>query len=177
MYETPGRAADGDVVSAASNPRGRWIALLVLSWAVTMPAGLRAQSDRLYLPVGTRVRLQTAPDTPAFTGTVWRLTSDTLAVAVSNGNALLQLPTARVTSIEVSDGRDRLGWGVRGAGIGVLAGGLLGAVTLGRDAQGSLAAIAGFFAGAVVGAAGGALVGAIAAPERWDRIHFSGVVR
>ncbi|HET7189820.1 MAG TPA: hypothetical protein VFI52_16825, partial [Gemmatimonadaceae bacterium] len=90
---------------------------------------------------------------------------------------LLQLPTARVTSIEVSEGRDRLGWGVRGAGIGVLAGGLLGAVTVGRDSQADLAAIAGFFAGAVLGAAGGALFGAIAAPERWDRIHLSGVVR
>ena len=150
---------------------------LALALCVTMPAGLRAQSERLHLPVGTRIRVQTAPDVPAFTGTVWRLTSDTLAVAVSSGNALLQLPTAHVTSIEVSDGRDRLGWGVRGAGIGVLAGGLLGGVTLGRDSQGDLAAIAGFIAGAIVGAAGGALVGAIAAPERWDRIHLSGIVR
>lgn len=144
---------------------------------MTLPAGLRAQSDRLYLPVGTRVRLQTAPDAPAFTGTVWRLTSDTLAVAVSHGNALIQLPTARVTSIEVSDGRDRLGWAVRGAGIGVLAGGLLGVVAIGRQARADLAVIAGFIVGAGIGATGGALVGAIAAPERWDRIHLSGVVR
>lgn len=143
----------------------------------TIPAALHGQSDRLSLPVGTRIRVQTTAEAPPFTGTVWRITSDTLAVAVSSGNALLQLPTAHVTSIEVSEGRDRLGWGVRGAGIGVLAGGLLGAVTLGRNSQESLAGIAGFFAGGVLGAVGGALFGAIAAPERWDRIHLSGVVR
>ena len=156
--------------------RARSVTRFALVLAVTTPAALYAQSDRLYLPVGTRIRVQAA-EAPPFTGTVWRITSDTLAVAVSSGNALLQLPTARVTSIEVSEGRDRLGWGVRGAGIGVLAGGLIGAVSLGRDSQADLAAIAGFFAGAVVGAAGGGLVGAIAAPERWDRIHLSGVVR
>jgi hypothetical protein len=164
-------------MSGTSSHRERWIMLLGVVLAVTVPASLRAQSDRLSLPVGTRIRVQTTQETAPFTGTVWRITSDTLAVAVSSGNALLQLPTAHVTSIEVSDGRDRLGWGVRGAGIGVLAGGLLGAVTLGRDSQADLAAIAGFVAGAVVGAAGGALVGAIVAPERWDRIHLSGVVR
>jgi hypothetical protein len=163
-------------MSGAFSHRGRCIMLLGVALAVTVPAALRAQSDRLSLPVGTRIRVQTA-DAPPFTGTVWRITSDTLAVAVSSGNALLQLPTAQVTSIEVSDGRDRLGWGVRGAGIGVLAGGLVGAVTLGRDSQADLAAIAGFVAGAVVGAVGGALVGAIAAPERWDRIRLSGLVR
>ena len=164
-------------MSGTFGRRARSVTEFALVLAVAAPAGLHAQSDRLYLPVGTRIRVQAAPDAPPFTGTVWRITSDTLAVAVSSGNALLQLPTARVTSIEVSEGRDRLGWGVRGAGIGALSGGLLGAVTLGRDSQGSLAAIAGFFAGAVVGAGGGALVGAIAAPERWDRIHRSGVVR
>ncbi|HET7188814.1 MAG TPA: hypothetical protein VFI52_11700, partial [Gemmatimonadaceae bacterium] len=75
-------------MSRAPGHRERWIALLILLSAVTMPAGLRAQSDRLNLPVGTRVRLQTSPDAPPFTGTVWRITSDTLAVAVSSGNAL-----------------------------------------------------------------------------------------
>ena len=164
-------------MSGTVNHRDRWIILLGIVLAVTIPGALRAQSDRLSLPVGTRIRVQTTTEAPPFTGTVWRITSDTLAVAVSSGNALLQLPTAHVASIEVSDGRDRLGWGVRGAGLGVLAGGLLGAVTLGRDSQADLAAIAGFLAGAVVGAAGGALVGAIVAPERWDRIHLSGVVR
>lgn len=153
------------------------IVRLVLMLAATMPAGLRAQSDRLYLPVGTRIRVQTAPESPAFTGTVWRLTSDTLAVAVSSGNALLQLPTAHVTSIEVSEGRDRLEWGLRGAGIGTLAGGLLGAATVGHGSQDDLGALAGFFAGGILGAAGGALFGAIVAPERWSRVHRSGVVR
>ena len=164
-------------MSRAFGRRARSVTGFALVLAVTTPAGLRAQSDRLYLPVGTRIRVQAAPEAPPFTGTVWRITSDTLAVAVSSGNALLQLPTARVTSIEVSEGRDRLGWGVRGAGIGALAGGLLGAVAVGRDSQGDLAPIAGFFAGSILGAAGGALFGAIAAPERWDRIHLSGLVR
>lgn len=164
-------------MSGAFNHRAPAIVRLALLLAVTTPAALYAQSDRLYLPVGTRIRVQAAPEAPPFTGTVWRITSDTLAVAVSSGNALLQLPTARVTSIEVSEGRDRLGWGVRGAGIGALSGGLLGAATLGHGSQGDLGALAGFFAGSILGAAGGALFGAIAAPERWDRIHLSGVVR
>lgn len=164
-------------MSGTLGRRARSVTAFALVLTVATPAGLHAQSDRLYLPVGTRIRVQAATDARPFTGTVWRITSDTLAVAVSSGNALLQLPTARVTSIEVSEGRDRLGWGVRGAGIGALSGGLLGAVTLGHGSQDDLGTLAGFFAGSILGAAGGALFGAIAAPERWDRIHRSGVVR
>lgn len=164
-------------MSGAFSHRQRCITLLGWLSTVLMPAGLHAQSDRLSLPVGTRIRVQATAEAPPFTGTVWRLTSDTLAVAVSSGNALLRLPTAHVTSIEVSDGRDRLGWAVRVGGIGALAGGLLGAATFGHGSQGDLGAFAGFFAGSILGAAGGALFGAIVAPERWDRIHLSGVVR
>ena len=163
-------------MSAAFVHRARSIALLVLLSAVTMPASLRAQSDRLYLSVGTRVRVQTAPDGPPFTGTVWRITSDTLAVAVSSGNALLQLPMNRLASIDVSEGRDRLGWSARGASIGALSGGLIGSIAVWHESQGDLGVLAGFFAGGMLGATAGALLGAIIAPERWSRVR-SGMVR
>lgn len=158
-------------MSGGLGHRARSIALLVLLSAVMMPTSLRAQVDRLYLSVGTRVRVQTVPDGPPFTGTVWRITADTLAVAVSSGNALLQLPMDRLASIDVSEGRDRLGWSVRGASIGALSGGLIGSIAVWQESHGDLGVLAGFFAGGMLGATGGALLGAITAPERWSRVR------
>jgi hypothetical protein len=150
--------------------------LVALSCVVALGAPLHAQSDRFHVAVGTRVRVVAIGNEP-FTGSVLRLTSDTLAVAAGSGRALVQLPTTRLTSIEVSDGRDRLGWAVKGAGIGVLAGGILGSATLGREEPDGLARLAGFFAGGILGAGMGALVGAVAAPERWRRLSLSGLFR
>ena len=145
---------------------------LVLAFATP----LHAQSERLPMPLGTRVRVAATGNQP-FTGNVLRLTSDTLVVAAGSGSALVQLPTTSLTSLEVSEGRDRLGWTFKGAGIGVLAGGFIGSATLGREQPDGLAQLAGFFAGGILGAGFGAAIGAIAAPERWRRLSLSGLVR
>ncbi|HET9011340.1 MAG TPA: hypothetical protein VFN38_05960, partial [Gemmatimonadaceae bacterium] len=105
------------------------------------------------------------------------LTSDTLAVAVSGGNALLQLPMNRLASIDVSEGRDRLGWSTRGAGIGVIGGGLVGAIAVWQESHGDLGVLAGFFAGGMLGAGSGAIIGALMAPERWNRVRSFGAAR
>jgi hypothetical protein len=157
-------------------PRRRDL-LITVSLAVLFAPCARAQGDRLYVPVGTRVRIVGPAGGQPFTGNVLRLTADTLAVATGGGNALLQVPTSRLTSIDVSEGRDRLGWGMRGAAIGGLAGAVLGAAAMGRDDPGGMGAYAGFIAGGIFGVGGGAIVGAIVAPERWRRLSLSGLVR
>lgn len=156
--------------------------LATLTCALTlwlgMAARVEAQSDRRSLPAGTRVRVTTGAADQPFTGNVLRLTADTLAVATGGGNALLQLPTTRIASVEISEGRDRIGWAVRGAGYGALAGGFIGAASLrGHGGPGDLSAIAGFFAGGVLGGGFGSLIGAIIAPERWRRFPLSGLLR
>lgn len=159
-------------------PISRWRAplRLALIYTLAFAPGLRAQSDRLFVPLGTRVRIVAGANEP-FTGNVLRLTSDTLAVATGSGGALIQLPTSRLSSIEVSEGRDRLHGSIKGAGIGVLGGGLIGGVAVGRSEGNSLAGLAGMFAGAIIGAGTGAIVGAIVAPEHWRRLSLSGASR
>lgn len=156
---------------SVSPGRATWLVALI--GALVLAPGLHAQSDRLAVPVGTRVRIVVGVNEP-FTGNLLRLAPDTLAVALSSGGALIQLPTSRLTSIELSDGRDRLGGSVKGAGIGLLAGGLIGGIALGRS-EGDLAALAGMFAGGIIGAGTGAIVGAIVAPERWRRLPLPGI--
>ena len=154
----------------------RATSVLALIYTLAFAPGLRAQSDRLSVPLGTRVRIVVGAS-ESFTGNVLRLTSDTLAVATGSGGALIELPTSRLSSIEVSEGRDRLSGSIKGAGIGVLAGGLIGGVAIGRSEGNDIAALAGMFAGGIIGAGTGAIVGAIVAPERWRRLLLSGVSR
>ena len=166
------------VMTNLLRPFSRWHAtsLVALSCTLAFAPGLRAQSDRFLVPLGTRVRIVVDANAP-FTGNVLRLTSDTLAVATGSGGALIQIPTSRLASIELSEGRDRLHGSLTGAGIGVLAGGLIGGISLGRSEGSDLAALAGMFAGGIIGAGTGAIVGAIVAPERWRRLSLSGVSR
>lgn len=149
-----------------------------IALTLAIAPGASAQSEWRSLPAGTRVRVTTGAADQPFTGNVFRLTADTLAVATGGGNALLQLPMTRIASVEISEGRDRIGWAVRGAGYGALAGGLIGAASLrGQGGAGDLSAIAGFFAGGVLGGGLGSLIGAIVAPERWRRFPLSGLMR
>jgi len=159
---------------SASPWRVTWV--LALIYTLAFAPDLHAQSDRLSVPLGTRVRVVVGANEP-FTGNVFRLTSDTLAVATGSGDALIQLPTSRLSSIEVSEGRDRLSGSIKGTGIGVLAGGLIGGVAIGRSEGNGLAGLAGMFAGGIIGAGTGAIVGAIVAPERWHRLVLSGASR
>ena len=159
-------------------PLSRWRAafLAALTCTLVLAPDLRAQSDPFSIPTGTRVRIVVG-SSESFTGNLLRLTSDTLAVATGSGGALVQLPTSRLSSIELSEGRDRLGGSVKGAGIGVLAGGLIGGIALRRSEGPGIAALAGLFAGGILGGGTGAIVGAIVAPERWRRLSLSGLSR
>ena len=166
------------VMTVSICPVSRWrtTSLAALTCLLAFAPGLLAQSDRFFVPLGTRVRIVVGANAP-FTGNVLRLTSDTLAVATGSGGALIQIATSRLSSIELSEGRDRLHGSLKGAGIGVLAGGLIGGVSLGRSEGNDLAALAGMFAGGIIGAGTGAIVGAIVAPERWHRLSLSGASR
>lgn len=160
-------------VHASRGARAALAAAAVAVALALLAAPSHAQGLRVYLPAGKRVRVVSVPDTPPFTGNVLRLTSDTLTLAASSGSALVQLPVASLTSIEESEGRDRMGWAFRGAGIGVIVGGIGGGLAGRSQDDFGLGAIAGFIAGGIVGTVGGAVVGAIVAPERWRRVSFT----
>lgn len=89
-------------------PLSRWrtVFLAALICTLAVAPDVRAQSDRFSVPTGTRVRIVVGAS-ESFTGNVLLLTSDTLAVATGSGGALVQLPTSRLSSIELSEGRDR----------------------------------------------------------------------
>ncbi|HET7188815.1 MAG TPA: hypothetical protein VFI52_11705 [Gemmatimonadaceae bacterium] len=105
----------------------------------------------------------------SLTGSVLRVNTDTLTISASGGTSL-QLPTARLTSLEVSRGRNRAGWSLSGALLGGLVGGALGGASGGRDDPTGLGAAAGFAAGGILGLLSGAIVGALVAPERWRSV-------
>lgn len=165
---TPLRSASG---RRATLPAVLW---LILGLAPQLGA---QTGERLILPIGTRVRILDTVGAQVFTGHVLGLQDDTLSVAVGGGSTLVRLPISRFASIEVSEGRDRLHGGAVGAGVGLVAGGLLGAAALGHDEPSGVGTLAGFFAGGVLGSGFGALFGAILAPERWRSIRQSRLLR
>lgn len=139
---------------------------------LAVPAAARAQyNEPGLLGGGSRIRVA-APAVAGdpVIGRLLVLSRDTLLMSAGSGDARITLPLAAVRSIDLSEGRDRRGWAVKGAGIGLVAGGLLGGLSIGNADRNDLAALAGFFAGAVIGTPLGAAVGAIVAPERWRSV-------
>lgn len=123
---------------------------------------------------GSRVRI-TAPalsERPLH-GWVVAFAGDSLVLASSRRSARARLPLGEVRVVEVSDGRDRLGTAVFGAGIGALLGAVLGGAGLGQE--GEFAALVGAFAGVVIGAPIGGVAGALLAPERWRAVWGGGL--
>lgn len=118
---------------------------------------------------GARVRVLAPLVAPErLTGTVVAASADSLALGVADGSATLRLDKHTLESLEVSRGRARLKWGLLGAGVGLLAGAIVGAELGGQDDPSGFGALAGFLGGAVVGLPAGAVGGALLAPERWD---------
>ncbi len=148
-------------------------ALALVAAVAALAPSLRVQREPPYLPVGTRVRVTESYGVAPFTGSVLRLTRDTLSVSAGSGNVLVKIAAPRLLMLGVSEGRERFGWGERGATIGGIGGGLMGGVVQGMQNPGTLAGIAGLFAGGILGAAAGGVTGAVMAPERWRQI-FAG---
>jgi hypothetical protein len=125
----------------------------------------------LGVSAGSRVRL-TAPSVSErpLVGRVDALTADSLALARGAG-ARLQIDTRHVEGLAVSAGRNRWGWAIRGAGLGFLVGGIVGAQAASGD-QADFAGLVGLIAGVIVGTPLGAGIGAAAAPERWTPVRL-----
>jgi hypothetical protein len=121
---------------------------------------------------GSRVRVTAPAVSPErMVGTVAALTADSLLLTRGAG-ARLQIDTRHVQAISVAAGRNRFAWALKGAGIGFLVGGILGAQAGGHGDHSGLGALAGFVAGVVAGTPLGAGIGALAAPERWTPVRL-----
>ena len=145
--------------------------ILFLGAAVLQIAvGLAYAQHPLILDDGARVRVS-APYLPAqLYGQIRAddVQAGVLTILTADGDARVSLPLASVSRVEVSRGRSRQKTAGIAAGIGLLAGGIIGA-SLEDDASiGS-----GLPAAALAGAGGviGGLVGFAYAPERWRTVH------
>jgi hypothetical protein len=124
-----------------------------------------AQYADAQVAAGTRIRV-TGPAVGAdpLIATSVSLTRDSLIVSVADGRATMRFPTSRVTSLEVSQGHDRMRWAIGGAIVGALIGFI---ATPNKDQFEVMPMI--------VGIAGGLFaipVGAIVAPERWEPVSL-----
>jgi hypothetical protein len=121
-----------------------------------------------WMSTGSRIRV-TAPSlsTDPIIGRLLHYSTDSLLLAAGDGEVRMRMPMSLVRTVEVSEGRDRSGWALKGAGVGLVVGILVGGASLAHDDPEGLATLAGGIAGGIVGAPLGAVVGALLAPERW----------
>ena len=153
----------------------RLLYALALASCISVPAAAQdappARDLRgLGVSAGSRVKVTASTVSPEpMKGRVVDLTADSLLLARGEG-ARLQIDTRRVESLSVAAGHARFAWALKGAGIGFLAGAILGAQAGGRGDHSGLGALAGFVAGVIVGTPLGAGIGAVAAPERWTPV-------
>jgi hypothetical protein len=150
-------------------------AVVLLACACAPAAAQGAPSPDLRglgVSAGSRVRLVAPMVTPApMVGTVAALTADSLLLS-RGGGARLQIDTREVRALAVSAGHSRFAWALRGAAVGLLVGGIVGAKAAGAGDETGLAAFVGFLGGIVVGTPLGAGIGAAAAPERWTPVRL-----
>lgn len=154
--------------------------LFALSAALVAPGVARAQD----VSVGTRVRVS-APEfkVDRRTGTLTRLTADSLSVDFGGRLPPLMVAIDRVSRLEISTGKDRGAGFFRGAGIGIVAGivaGLgVGAIMEGDCTSGpdgafpcSLVYLVAIPGGAAVGLITGGIIGAVNPPDRWKQVSL-----
>jgi hypothetical protein len=149
---------------------------VVLVACTCAPAAAQAAPSRdlrgLGVSAGSRVLVMAPAVTPRLmVGTVAALTADSLLLTRAPG-ARLQIDTRSVQALAVSAGRRRFAWALKGAGVGLLVGGVVGARAMAEEDDSGLAALAGFIVGMIVGTPLGAGVGAAAAPERWTSVRL-----
>jgi hypothetical protein len=141
------------------------------AWIVVLLAATALPSAAQPGPsTGSRVRADAPTVSDArIVGRVAAATADSLLLSVSGGAAVLRLSKESIQTLQVSRGRDRLKWGVLGAGAGFLGGAVIGAALGGHDDPSGWGALAGMIGGAALGLPAGAVGGALLAPERWVR--------
>lgn len=148
--------------------RALWTAALLLATGTAAAA----QTARLPLEEGTRVRVHGGNGLGRLEGQVATWNQDTLWLATSEPGAPRPLSFAALRQIDVYRGRDTRGGALRGAAWGAFVGLGLGGVTASAAAPADaefgplVAQRAGV--GAVLGAAVGAGLGALFLAERWQ---------
>jgi len=148
----------------------------VLLACACAPAAAQGAPSRdlrgLGVSAGSRVRVMAPVVMPEpMVGTVAALTADSLLLTRAPG-ARLQIDSRYVQALQVSAGRSRFAWALKGAGVGLLVGGVVGARAMAEVDDSGLGALAGFVVGMIVGTPLGAGVGAAAAPERWTPVRL-----
>lgn len=129
------------------------------------PRALAAQYLAVPPAPGGAVHLQVPRlSVPEVSGRLRAFGGDSVVLAMSGDRAVLRLPLSQVQRVDVDIGRDRPLSALRGAGIGLVGGGLLGTTLLGEDD--GLARFIGSIVGAGMGFVLGAGVGVIVAPQR-----------
>jgi len=149
--------------------RVRWIVIALL----VAPLAAVAQTPPP-VRVGSRVRIwhHCAPTCLRMTGTVVRLTSDSILLNADNQFSLTAIDRGAVSTFEVANGRKSQALLGAGAGflIGSTVGLLIGAAVDPPDQNAFLdfgGGPGGFVVGALLGTVFGAAIGAGAGPERW----------
>src|SRR5262245_9301525 len=94
--------------------------------ALAVAAAQEATADELTLDVGSRVRVLETGSQRRLTGRLVDVTEDRLLIETEKGKAPVAIPQSRVTSLQLSTGRNR----GRGALYGSLAGLLIGGVVV-----------------------------------------------
>ena len=144
--------------------------------ALVAPRVARAQE----LSVGTRVRVS-APEFKIEnrTGTITRLTADSLSVDFGGRRPRLTTSIDRVSRLEVSAGKNRGAGFLYGASIGVMAGAVVGlgvgalwlrGCTSGDGPPCELIFVVTIPGGAAVGLIAGGIIGAANPPDRWEEV-------
>ncbi len=150
----------------------RRVQWLVVALLVAPPAAVGQTPPPVR--VGSRVRIwhHCAPTCRGITGTVVRLTSDSILLNGDNQFSLTAIARGSVSTFEVANGRKSHALVGAGAGflIGSMVGLLIGTAVDPPDQSAFLdfgGGPAGFVVGALLGAAFGAAIGAGVGPERW----------
>lgn len=149
-----------------------------LTAALVAPRVARAQE----LSLGTRVRVS-APEfkIEKRTGTITRLTADSLSVDFGGRRPRLTTAIDRVSRLEVSAGKNRGAGFMYGAGVGTVVGTVVGLAvgamvvrgcTSGDGPPCELIYVVTIPGGAAVGLIAGGIIGAANPPDRWEEVSL-----
>jgi len=128
---------------------------------------------------GSRVRVfaPALSDAP-LVGRLVAFGGDSLVLASTSGRARARIPIGELRQVQVSEGRDRSAWALKGAVGGGVLGFLLGATALrGQGPEAGLARLVASTVGLIMGGPVGAGLGAYLAPEQWRTAYSASDAR